>query len=367
MEKPVKVRLHIMSPVHIGCDDVYEPTSFVVDEKTNTLIEFDPMDFVKTLNHEQKNELVKVYSDDNLLSIFKFTKRVYKPAIGGRKVSISSGLSEHYKKVLAMSSYDKKAVIHQFTINRTTYNPQNNMPYIPGSSIKGSMRTAYLSKLAKDRNIAGRKDKAKDLEHELLYGGFDKDPFRMVKVSDFMPAGDIKTKIIYAVNRKKCKSEIPTMADSGPPQILEIIQSDSVFEGIINMQQPEKMVGITKAIEKNEFLKSINAFYMPLFNAENKVTKEIDAGTIVGYRINEKFKNKLGLTAFLFRLGRHSGAEAVTIEGNRYIKIMQKKGQPPKFLDHATTFWLASETSKPTSNNGLVPFGWAVMEIMQWI
>lgn len=366
MEKPIKVRLHIISPVHIGCDDVYEPTSFVIDERTNTMIEFDPMDFVKTLNHEQKNELVKVYSDDNLLSIFKFIKRVYKPAIGGRKVSISSGLSEHYKKVLDMSSYDKKAVIHQFTINKTTYNPQNNISYIPGSSIKGSMRTAYLSKLAKDRNIAGRKDKAKDLEYDLLYGGFDKDPFRMVKVSDFMPAGDVKTKIIYAVNRKKSKSEIPTMADSGPPQILEIIQSNSIFEGILNIQQPEKMAGIVKAIEGKEFLKSMNAFYMPVFNEENKVTKEINAGSVVGGRINEKFKDKLGLTAFLLRIGRHSGAEAVTIEGNRYIKIIQKKGKPPKFSDKgATTIWLASETSKPNTNNGLVPFGWVVMEMIE--
>lgn len=364
MEKPLKARLHIMSPAHIGCGDVYEPTSFVVDERTNTLIEFDPMDFIKTLNHEQKNELVKVYSGDNLLSIFKFIKRTYKPAIGGRKVSISSGLSAHYKKVLEMSSYDKETVIHQFTIHKTAYNPQNNMPYIPGSSIKGSMRTAYLSKLAKDGNIAGRNDRAKDLEYDLLHGGFDKDPFRMVKVSDFMPAGDVKTKIMYAVNRKKSKSAMPTKASSGPPQILEIIQNNSIFEGVINIHQPEKTAGIVKAIEEKEFLKSMNAFYMPLFNIENKVTKEINAGSIVGNRINEKFKDKLGLTAFLLRIGRHSGAESVTIEGNRYIKIIQKKGKPSKYLDHATTIWLASETSKPNSNNGLVPFGWVVMEII---
>ncbi|TLD41752.1 MAG: CRISPR-associated protein, Csm5 family [Candidatus Jettenia ecosi] len=364
MEKPLKVKLHILSPVHIGCDDVYEPTSFVIDERTNTLIEFEPMDFVKTLNYEQKNELIKVYSDDNLLSIFKFIKRAYKSAIGGRKVSISSGLSAHYKKVLAIASYDKKTVIQQFTINKTTYNPQNNIPYIPGSSIKGSMRTAYLSKLAKDRNITGRTDKAKDLEHDLLYGSFDKDPFRMVKVSDFMPAGDVKVKIIYAVNRKKRNGVVSTMADNGPPQILEIIQSDSIFEGIINIQQPEKIAGIARTIRKEEFLKSMNAFYMPLFEGENKVTKEINAGSIVGNRINEKFKHKLGLTAFILRIGRHSGAESVTVEGNRYIKIIQKNRQPPKFLNHATTFWLASESSKPNTNSGLVPFGWVVMEIL---
>lgn len=66
----------------------------------------------------------------------------------------------------------------------------------------------------------------------------------------------------------------------------------------------------------------------------------------------------------MLRIGRHSGAEAVTIEGNRHIKIMRGKGQQPKYLDHTTTIWLASETSKPNTNNGLLPFGWAVMEVV---
>lgn len=45
-------------------------------------------------------------------------------------------------------------------------------------------------------------------------------------------------------------------------------------------------------------------------------------------------------------------------------KHISGKGQSPKFLDHATTIWLASESSKPNTNNGLVPFGWVVMEIL---
>ena len=56
--------------------------------------------------------------------------------------------------------------LNQFSISRTAYNPYNNLPYIPGSSIKGALRTAYLSKLATDMSIKGRKDRAKDLEVE---------------------------------------------------------------------------------------------------------------------------------------------------------------------------------------------------------
>lgn len=82
-------------------------------------------------------------------------------------------------------------------------------------------------------------------------------------------------------------------------------------------------------------------------------------------RINQGFKDMLGKTAFLARIGRHSGAEEMTIEGYRQIMIMQGKGQRPKYLDHATTIWLASETSKPGSNKNLTPFGWVVLEVVE--
>lgn len=364
MEKPLKVRLHIMSPVHIGCDDVYEPTSFVIDERKNKLIEFDPMDFLKTLPPQDKQKFTDICMQGNISSLISIYKFISGKQIKGREVEIASGLLSHYKTVRDMPATDERKIrqeLNQFAISRTAYNPYNNLPYIPGSSLKGSLRTAYLSKLAKDMGIKGRKDKARELEKELLGGSFATDPFRMVKPSDFLPVGDIKTKIMYAVNKKKKASKFEAR---GPFQIIETVREESVFEGTINIQQPEQKAGITKPTALKDFLKSINAFYMPVFNEENKVTKEINAGSVVGGRINGKFKDTLGATAFLLRMGRHSGAEAVTIEGNRDIKIMQGKGQSPKFLDHATTIWLASETSKPNTNNGLVPFGWSVMEII---
>ena len=183
-----------------------------------------------------------------------------------------------------------------------------------------------------------------------------------MKVSDFLHVGNAKAKIVYACNKKKRQSKFEAR---GPFQILESILDGTIFEGFINLNKPEQTAGIKKPIEISELLKAVHNFYSPIVNEESNVTNEINSGRIVVSRIHEKFKDKLGKTAFLFRVGRHSGAEAVTIEGNRYIKIMQAKGQQPQFLDHATTLWLASETRNPATNNGLVPFGWTVMEIIQ--
>ena len=60
------------------------------------------------------------------------------------------------------------------------------------------------------------------------------------------------------------------------------------------------------------------------------------------------------------RVGRHSGAESVTIDGVRSIKIMQGPGKQPRYEKEATTDWLASEVEKTEQN--LMPFGWLFID-----
>ncbi|MFN3480404.1 MAG: hypothetical protein ACK415_08460, partial [Thermodesulfovibrionales bacterium] len=105
----LKIRLHVLSPIHIGCDEVYEPTSFVIDENKKKLIEFDPMEFVNSLNDKQRAEFSKVCSGDSLLVIMKFIKNNCMK-VKGREVDIVPELIEHYKKVLSLPSFDKKVV-----------------------------------------------------------------------------------------------------------------------------------------------------------------------------------------------------------------------------------------------------------------
>lgn len=380
MEKPLKVRLHVISPIHIGCDDVYEPTSFVIDIEKKRLIEFDSIDFIKALNQRDREELSKKCMSDDLLGIFKFIKAKYNKSMGGREIEISNELSAHYNKnFIQAKTFNKNMVINQFTIGRTAHYVTNGLPYIPGSSLKGALRTACLSALGKEQTIQkcwnhyldrrdlqsegdtyhwiGKKNIAKKLEERLLGGSFDSDPFRLIKVSDFMPIKSCSTRIVYAINRKKKRSDKPTRADSGPPQILEVIKDGSVFEGIINIQQNGN---IQENINEPGFLKQVNYFYRQLFDIEKGVITEIGSMPVdIG-----SFTEHLNKSAFLIRLGRHSGAESVTIEGNRYIKIMQKKGEPDKYSDHATTIWLASDSRNSTTNNNIQSFGWAILELL---
>ncbi len=335
MENLLYIKLHIMSPVHIGCDDVYEPTGFKFDANSKKLIAFDPLVFIESLSDSDRDKFASICMKGTIESIIELYRFISSKTISGREVDVSDDMISHYKKVKNISGNRIQQELNKFTISRTAYTP-----YIPGSSLKGSLRTAYLSMLAKEKKINNWKRKAKELEFELLGGKFETDPFRMIKVSDFLPVENVKTKIIYAVNKKK-----GSMTDAkGPFQILEVIQPGSVFGGVINIQEPDTSSDITNPIKKEKFLLSLRSFY----------------GSGVNSKIIKQFN---GADISPVRLGRHSGAEFVTIEGNRDIKINLGKGKS-KCLDHATTIWLASESRKPGSNNGLQPFGWAVMELV---
>jgi len=263
------------------------------------------------------------------------------------------------EKTLSIPLMDTKKIqqeLNNFIIARTSFGLSDNRPYIPGSAIKGSIRTAYLNARAKVKEESRPRGKgsAKELEKTLLDGGeFSTDPFRMVKVSDFKPVGESKTMIIYAVNEKKTPSQFQAR---GPFQILEVIEPESIFEGWITVEQPEKEAGIKTPISLLSLLDSCNGFYT---NEKRREDGELDTMGIPKIPIPDKNGKQ-----FLLRLGRHSGAESVTIEGYRSIKIMRERGQKPRLEEHATTLWLASEISKPKDKDNLKPFGWAFLEEM---
>ena len=194
---------------------------------------------------------------------------------------------------------------------------------------------------------------ARKLQENLLAFQFNKletDPFRMIKVSDFLPIGEAKRRIVYAVNRKKYPS---TKEPQALHQILEIVEPETEFVGAITVTEPERAAGINKPIAMQELRKALHLFYQSEKSREDQELKGIGIAP-VAMATNDSIQS--------LRLGRHSGAECVTVLGHRKIRIMQGKGNPPKEKDHATTVWLAANSKKPALNNSLRPFGWVTLE-----
>ncbi|MGC9027518.1 MAG: type III-A CRISPR-associated RAMP protein Csm5 [bacterium] len=372
-EELIKIRLHVFSPVHIGCGEVYEPTSFVVDDQNNKLLFFDPFDFISSLNKSDKEEFSKICTNGNILEVYKFIKPKFNKSIRHQEVDITEELVKEYNKIRSLSTYDKKLVINNFIINRTAYNPQTNAPYIPGSSLKGAIRTAYLNALALENTQKYERNNPKKLEEQLLKGEFSTDPFSMIKVSDLVPMTNVKKRILYAINKKLYSVGSKLYADRGPNQIFEVIYPDSSFEGFINIIKPPPERGIKVPITKKSLFVSLNKHYLPLLEKETKKLKDINILSFVIKNIKDRFKDQISKNdslnkCYIVRLGQHSGAEAVTIKGYRNIKITKGRSYN-EYKDSPTTIWLASDKKKPEPNlnnqiTDLTPFGWAVIEIM---
>ncbi|MBW1800288.1 MAG: type III-A CRISPR-associated RAMP protein Csm5 [Deltaproteobacteria bacterium] len=373
MEKQrMKCVLQTVSPIHVGCDEVYEPFGFVVDEKKKQLIVFETLAFIAGLNQADRKKFSDICRKGNIESILEIYKFLRNRPVNGRFVNTCSGFHAHYEKVLGTPPGRIKNELNNFKIERTSFCASDHRPYIPGSAIKGALRTAYLNMLAdkardysSDIKKLGQSDREnrernkprvkihKILEEKLL--GLDKlpdrekmykDPFRLVKVSDFIPAGDTKTMIVYVINKKK---KISDKEARGPYQILETILPGAHFIGEIVVDTSQRQDAVSFPVELEKLLYSANHFYKKERHRENR-----ELGNI-GITISEAPEAEDGT---LIRIGRHSGAESVTIKKYRDIKIMLGN-RKQTFEDHATTIWLTSEVQKPNRSKSLSPLGWA--------
>lgn len=352
-----EIKLHTLTPVHIGCDDSYTPVEFIIDTDRNTLIQFDLFEFIENLSPEEWQEFNSIASNPSpiaLVHIYRFYSKM-KGKIKGRELPIPNELSKRYTEVKQLKNdRDMLKGFNEFEIPRTFYNPYTLEPIVPGSSIKGSLRTAFVEALIKehDRNRLERKE-YNQIEEELLGGKMQKDPFRLLKISDFEPESSVKTKILYQINVRK-ERETSRESLSIP---IEVIPEGALFRGTIKIESPIEGSGIRKSIEFKDLLLKSHSHYAKIFN------KEIDLRKIKNFKLPNitQFRDGLKEKYFILRIGKHSGAEAVTWEGLRKIRVRTREGIQRR--SESTTIWLASREKKPKSFINAMPFGWVMLEV----
>lgn len=368
-----------LSPIHIGCGEDFEPTNYVIEN--GILYGFDPSR--AALDARQREQLQKVANQASLLGLQKFfrdhapTFKPYAQAL----IPVSRGVTEKYESGIGRAANverDGNRVFNQFFIERASYTGAEGWPYVPGSSFKGCLRTAWVDKLNGENQILAserdkkRKPKSDIVERRLLQGDFATSPLRLLKVADFMPCREPQRQVLYAVNRKKDRilkggQELQPKGIAARKEIILPGQYRAfVAEMAIPSLAPHSNLKLPlPSLEK--LACHANTYHIARWQEELKTLRGrgfVDEKWLQS--VEQLLAGELGKKlekgrAMLVRLGRYGGAESKTLSGVSEIKIMQGKGQSPKYEAHTHTVWLAAENED--AQNNMLPFGWAVVEI----
>jgi len=164
----MKIRIKILSPVHIGCGETYSGLNYIFDKGKLYYIDADRV--LESLDGYQ-NAFVK-WLEDESNKIAGFESKIYefkkKPKFK-EKEEYTSKLhfienQFHLKKFCSLNKVHlnslKKAANYVIPVKEKIFDStkiekfvsQINRPYIPGTEVKGAIRTAVLYKLIKDDN-----------------------------------------------------------------------------------------------------------------------------------------------------------------------------------------------------------------------
>ncbi|RLA08821.1 MAG: hypothetical protein DRQ51_01340 [Gammaproteobacteria bacterium] len=393
------IKITALSPIHIGANLDFNPTNYIIENEV--LYSFDTFSLMNILNLREKEELDKIVSsvgDKALLGVQKFFKNQTTKIINisNFQIPVSTGINELYNKRIGQAAQKEsnnkerkqKKVINALELERTAFNPYDNLPIIAGSSFKGALRTAILDGLNQAEPLKNEKESNQKLQERLLnYKGgqnMHQDPFRLIQISDnsyqktTTEIDNSATTINFAINKKNKRSKITVTKASDMAQQFESITvfNYQAFAGSINIQNLTSIKNTHQdkipqhSWNINELAKFANDFYKPILieelkmledlNYQNQDNKWLSAIQKILQLMDEQIKNN---QAFLIRIGRHSGAESVTLNGARAgkIKIQTPKEMDDIMADKPTTIWLASDQAK--NNYNLIPFGWALVQI----
>jgi CRISPR-associated protein Csm5 len=352
--KSYKLKLTALSPIHIGTGEDFEPTNYVIDARqikfkdgrtTNGyyLFEFNEIEFYKALDEGKKAEFNRIVSDTSPYARFKLYDFIYRNREIAKKVSFRNNIkvtpevAQSYKdkigKVVQKEGGGKN-VFNGFEIAKTYVAANSKKAILLGSSLKGSISTAYQEALYKVCHNYN------DVKAKMLMPN-DDNLFKNFLISDAISIKQA-TIIDYTVNKKRAKE---TKAEGLKP-ILEFIVPNSEFETVVTC----------KGLDFDAIMKSCNDHYMPIFQSQFDTQSDEFTKQALSDKFKDQYENwKPQQNQFLIRVGKHSGARAVTVDGIREIKIMAGRGRTPKTETEETTIWLTSER----------PLGWLLCEVVE--
>ena len=110
MKETIRFRIQPLAPIHLGCDEVYEPFSFVLDEKRRELVVFDPWLFFQEMEEGERKRFGDICRQGTVSSILQIYQFLRNRQAAGRIIDACPGLVERYRQTLALPLRDEKKI-----------------------------------------------------------------------------------------------------------------------------------------------------------------------------------------------------------------------------------------------------------------
>ncbi|WP_104492002.1 type III-A CRISPR-associated RAMP protein Csm5 [Acinetobacter indicus] len=377
------VQITTLSPVQLGSGDDFYPTNYVITDD-GWLHHFDELALSYALKgnlSKLSNALESQRGDDMILSIQRLIREYSKDLskLAFYSLPVSQGFLTFYKSrigQIAQRETGNKRVVNRLQISRTFIHPHKHVPVIPGSALKGAIRTAIVNDLtqhdiAELKRLASDRQGSKKVQEKVLsYSRVNEDPMKFFKVSDAeYQHSYLPTEIMFSVSRKrkpKANYEpaegVSTYMEVISPYRFQAFTSDLRFVEAFDHKQ-------NTAIPTSfaEVAKVCNAYYLPKLKFElEQLSQEanyLDSDYVkaVNDLLASEWETMLKANKiFVLRLGKFSGAQDKTLDDLRSIAIkVGKRDYENKPETHEVR--LAAEIDVK-QKHGLLPFGWVLVQ-----
>lgn len=346
-----------LSPVHIGCGEDYEPTNYVID--SDCLF---PFDLAAVLRADPERGPVLMKQIEGAISLPQLQKTYQEKwrdaCIGaaGRYVPMSQPAAQRCLSRIANGEMP-------LAVERTAYDTLSHRPIIPGSGLKGAIRGAVLEAVAKSSPTVGRPGDATAVEQELLGFSFremDKDPFRLFKPADahYVGVSPEPTIVLERKSRHRDNNTETSVKDISQyfPECVRPFLSRA-FRAQLTFGTDRRGVS-TKGLpagDLNGIAKACNDYYLPRLKAQAEVFETLQAKhwltEVAAHLISAVEENR----GFLLRVGKHAGADYLTMFPYRRIRTKYQKNPMVDTLPLSITLCAV--------DNRVYPFGWVFVEI----
>ncbi len=334
-----KLTIEPITCVHIGTGNQLTMLDYIVvdsEQKRQKYLKFSSDKLLRRIatDKEKSKAFETISSSNNMKGIMDFFHSNCSPKDDAEySCEVTKDFYDVYGKNRSKDPYETAAFVEQI------YRPkESNTPVIPGSSLKGAIRTAVLNqqmhelsdetydRLYENLNRANNQQRyEKELQSKLLgdYKDAKNDPFRGVEISDCSFASD-NSQIVGLVKNVFRNAQTGELLESSIPIQAEAIKG--YFMGLPNKTVSQLRINsdlvnkraLSRSITAKNIIDSCNYFYLREFEKEYaSFYQEASIGCDLIAELKSELKTiTAAKNQFIIRVGKWSQVEFITFEEN---------------------------------------------------